>query len=159
MGKNVEHGKDEAGYALMGVLVVLILAGIILVPILLLMTASLASSHHREGRMLGFYAADAGIEDAIYNITHDIGLPTDVGEEVAYTLDQELNDSTVGLTIYRADGGTYRITSTATDNNDGRITTIESYVSRGSGGPLPLFDYAIASIDSGLTMTGSAMVT
>jgi hypothetical protein len=66
--KNVKLRKDEAGYALMWVLVVLILAGIILVPLFLLMTAGLTSSHNHEQRMLRFYAADAGIEDAIWKM-------------------------------------------------------------------------------------------
>lgn len=41
--KSIRLRKDQAGYALMWVLVVIILAGIILVPLLLLMTAGLTT--------------------------------------------------------------------------------------------------------------------
>ena len=68
--KNIKLRKDEAGFALMWVLVLMILAAIILVPLLLLMTSGLHSSAHHEDRMLRFYAADAGIEDAIWKIGH-----------------------------------------------------------------------------------------
>ena len=74
--KEVKLRKDEAGYALMWVLILMIAGGIILVPLLLLMTAGLTSSHHHEERMLRFYAADAGIEDGFYKVLNqDANLP------------------------------------------------------------------------------------
>jgi len=98
--KNIKLRKDEAGFALMWVLVLMILAGIILVPLLLLMTSSLTSSHLHEERMLRFYAADAGIEDAAYRIQHDDdGLPQSAGDSWNYTLDEDVNDYQVDVTI------------------------------------------------------------
>jgi len=98
--KNIKLRKDQAGYALIWVLVVIILAGIILVPLLLLMTSGLHSSAHHEERMLQFYAADAGIEDAAYRIqTNDDGLPQSAGDSWNYSLDEEVNDYQVDITI------------------------------------------------------------
>ncbi len=98
--QNIELRKGEAGYALMWVLVVIILAGIILVPLLLLMTAALHSSAHHEERMLRFYAADAGIEDAAYKIQNDDdSLPQNAGDSWPYTLDEDVNDYQVDVTI------------------------------------------------------------
>jgi hypothetical protein len=137
--KNIELRKDEAGYALMWVLVVIILAGIILVPLFLLMTAGLTSSHNHEERMLRFYAADAGIEDGIYRVIHDED-PTTPNDPL------HMNDNTVNVTIQGpVEDNTYRITSTATDNDDGKSTTIESYVLLEVADFGGLFDNAITS--------------
>jgi len=98
--KNIKLRNDEAGFALMWVLVVIILAGIILVPLLLLMTSGLHSSAHHEERMLRFYAADAGIEDAAYKIQNDDpNLPPNASDEWSYTLDEEVNDYQIDVTI------------------------------------------------------------
>ncbi|MBA7599183.1 hypothetical protein ES703_06210 [subsurface metagenome] len=91
--------KDEGGYALIWVLVVLIMAGIILVPLLLLMTAGLTSSHHHEERMVRFYSADAGIEDAAYKIQNDDGnLPQNAGDTYPYQI-LDVNGYQVDVTI------------------------------------------------------------
>ncbi len=74
--------KDEAGYALVWVLLVLIVAGLVLGPLLLLMGASLTSSHVHEESTQRFYAADAGIEDAIWKMKYG-----------------ELGDDPYGLTV------------------------------------------------------------
>lgn len=157
MGKKVKLSKNEAGYALVWVLILMIVSGLILMPLLLLMTTGIMSSQLHEERMQRFYAADAGIEDGMYNIINDIGLPANIGEQSSYTLDQELNNSTLDVTIYKADADTYRITSTATDNDNGKSTTIESYVSHNE---YSLFDNVITSrgdirIQPGATVEGT----
>ena len=97
--KKVQLRKDEAGYALIWVLVVLILAGIILVPLLLLMTAGLTSSHHHEERMVRFYSADAGIEDAAYKIQNDDeNLPQNAGDTYPYQI-EDVNGYQIDVTI------------------------------------------------------------
>ena len=98
--KNTEPRKDEAGYALVWVLILLIAAAIILVPILLVMTAGLSSSHAHEERMLRFYAVDAGIEDAAYKIQHDdANLPPDADDPpYQYTI-IDVNGSQVTVAI------------------------------------------------------------
>jgi len=132
--KNVKLRKDEAGYALMWVLVVLILAAIILVPLLVLMTAGLTSSHAHEERMLRFYAADAGVEAAIRQLVN--------GSETVNPNPFPLNDSGVEVSIVHVGGTAYRITSTATDNNDGKTTVIKCEVSATTW---DFFDNAITS--------------
>ncbi len=106
--KKVTLRKDEAGYALMGVLVVLILGGIILVPLLLLMTAGLTSSHHHEERMVRFYSADAGIEDGYYKVLNqDPNLPSTADDTLyEYTIaDVNDNETTVAIeTIWILEG-------------------------------------------------------
>ena len=98
--KNIRLKKDQAGYALMWVLVLIILAGIVLVPLLLLMGAGLTSSHHHTNRMHRFYAADAGVEDAAYRIQNDDdSLPEYRDDSWNYTLDEQINGYLVDVTI------------------------------------------------------------
>jgi len=129
MRKLAKLRKDQAGYALVWVLVLLIVSGLLLIPLLLLMTTGLTSSDIREESTQRFYAADAGIEDGSYKILYsDPYLPA-VGYTYSYPLAVEINGSTVAVEIYGVEEGTYKITSTATDNGSGKTTTIESYVS------------------------------
>jgi len=134
MGKKIRLKKDEGGYALALVLILLILIGLIIGPLLVLMTTTLMSAYRHEEGMLGFYAADAGIEDAAYKIQHEDGnLPEDVGFSYGYPEYPALyvNDSEVHVAIQRVssedpDDEVYMITSTATSG--GGSTTVESYV-------------------------------
>jgi archaellum component FlaF (FlaF/FlaG flagellin family) len=130
--KNIRLRKDEAGYALMWVLVVIILAGIILVPLFLLMTAGLTSSHAHEERMLRFYAADAGVEAAIRQLVNG---PLEVNP-----FDLNVNASNVNVTVGVIGDTTYGITSIAT--RDGRDTVIKCEVSATT---YDFFDNAITS--------------
>ena len=120
--------KDQRGYALIWTLTLLILASIILIPMLLLMNTSLLSSQIHENTTMRFYAADAGIEDGILKVLRYVVLPANVGEELSYTLGQQLNNCTVDITIRKVEETTYQIASTSTDVYDGKITSIESYI-------------------------------
>ena len=138
--------RGESGFALLWSLLLISLAGIILVPLLLLMTAGLVSSERHEDRMLQFYSADAGIEAGIRQLQR--------GEIVVD--DFVLNDSTVDVTITGpvADN-TYKITSTATNNDDNGTYTIESYVSYKE---YSLFDNIITSRGDVDLQPGSTVV-
>ena len=100
MGKKVKLRKDEGGYAFALVLILLILIGLIIGPLLVLMTTTLMSSYYHEEWMLGFYAADAGIEDAAYKIRHsDPNLPPTAGDpSYEYTI-ADVNDNEVTVAI------------------------------------------------------------
>lgn len=90
--KKFKLRKNEAGYVLIWVLVLVILGGLILGPLLLLMNTALTSSHSHENRMQSFYAADAGIEDAAYKIQNGT-----VPESYPYYID--VNGNKVAVTI------------------------------------------------------------
>lgn len=121
MRKLAKFRKDQAGYALVWVLVLLIVSGLVLIPLLLLMTTGLTSSDIREESTQRFYAADAGIEAGIQQIWN--------GSTVVPNF--ALNGSTVVVTIIEdpVEDNAYKITSTATDNQSNKTTTIESYMS------------------------------
>jgi len=67
--------KDESGYALLAVLILLAVGGLMLPPLLGLVSTSLLLEDVREGTVKEFYAADAGVEDALWQIKAD-ELPT-----------------------------------------------------------------------------------
>ena len=73
--KKVKFRENEAGQVLIWVLALVILGSIVLGPSLQLMYTALMSSHLHGERMQRFYAADAGIEDAVYKIQHSDDYP------------------------------------------------------------------------------------
>jgi hypothetical protein len=69
--------RNEKGYVLIAVLVLLVVGGLILAPLLGLMSTGLLAGKVYEKKMQEYYAADAGVEDALWKIQHDIDIPTD----------------------------------------------------------------------------------
>ena len=64
--------RDESGQgALTMVLIMLILGTLIITPLLGLMGTGLRAGQMHEERMAEFYAADSGVEDALYKIQNE----------------------------------------------------------------------------------------
>jgi hypothetical protein len=83
--------RDEKGNVLILVLILLVVGGLILTPLLGLMSTGLLAGQVYEKKMQEYYAADAGIEDALWKITHN-EIPSD-----AYNL--TVNDKYVRVSI------------------------------------------------------------
>jgi len=71
--KGLTHpGKNESGQgALAIVLILLMLGAIIITPLLVFMSTGLKSGQVYESKMQEFYAADAGVEDGLWQIKYD----------------------------------------------------------------------------------------
>ncbi len=110
--------KGEKGQALILVLIAIALCGLILTPLLAYMASGvkIVRAVHEE-KMREFYAADAGIEDAMWQLNNDI-LTVPLGNPNYL----EVNGITVTVTIENAGDLGYKITSVAEG------TTIEAYV-------------------------------
>lgn len=101
--------RGEKGQALILVLVLMLLGGLILAPLLAYMSTGLkVGKEVYEERMYGQYAADAGVEDALYKIrTDDPALPdewegvwTRDAYDTSFTYSTpQLNGNNVGVTI------------------------------------------------------------
>ncbi len=92
--------KKESGQAFILVLILLVLGGLIIAPLLGFMSTGLIAGQANEKRMAEVYAADAGIEDAIYKIIKDDTLlPEDEDDSYTYTLTDPVNGETVDVTI------------------------------------------------------------
>jgi len=132
------------------VLILLVVGGLVLTPLLGLMGTGLLSGQVYEERMDLYYAADAGVEDAIWKIKYDAPgfYPYEYPEPLT------VNDRSVEVEIYRYDWDptcgenlTYQIISTAT-STDGSRTTIDAHLSVSYMDFSALLDNAIISQDT-----------
>ena len=87
--------RNEKGNVLILVLILLVVGGLVLTPLLGLMSTGLLAGQVYERKMQEYYAADAGIEDALWKITHN-EIPSG-----AYNL--TVNDKDVRVSIMSTD--------------------------------------------------------
>jgi hypothetical protein len=123
--------EKEAGQALPMALILLVLGGLLVVPTLSFMNTNLTANRMVDQANLELYAADAGVENMLWNIQDDPGILPAEGEENKKTInleDQTINNmSTVETTITNLGNHIYRITSTAT-NPRGHKTKVEAFL-------------------------------
>jgi cytoskeletal protein CcmA (bactofilin family) len=111
---------DQKGQAFVIVLVLLTLGSLTIAPLLSYMSTGLKAVQMHETKMQEYYAADAGVEEGIWQLTFG-GLavpPSGVSTLPQFTL----NNTTVNVTVDDISNPTYKITSTASG------TTIVAYV-------------------------------
>lgn len=120
--------KGEKGQALVAALILLVVGALLITPLLVYMNTGLTSGGVYERRAVELYAADAGVEDAVWKIQQGIALCPG-NPSMNYTI-VDVNDKSVAVTITyvnnTTDTVTYRVESTAT--GDGSVTKIEAYV-------------------------------
>jgi len=142
--------RDEKGQTLIMTLILLVVGGLIAASLLAYMGTGLISGEVYARKMDELYAADAGVEDAIWKIQNN------VPNFYPYVYPEPLivNDKSVDVTIFREDIDPtcgeelrYQILSTAT-SDDGTSTTIDAYLSVGYLDLSALLDNAIVSQDT-----------
>ena len=125
--------KDETGKAMVLALIFLVVGGLVLTPLLGLMSTGLLAGQVYERKMDELYAADAGVEDAIIKINDQVeelpGPPCGGGdpESWCYSI-ADVNGKSLEVTITYVNNLTYQVESIATGN--GSQTEIEAYVTR-----------------------------
>jgi hypothetical protein len=145
--------RDERGVALILALVVLLVGGLITAGLLSHMGAGLLAQDTYNRRTAELYAADAGVEDAVWRIQSGETLVCPGYRYWSYNM-TDVNGKTVEVSVEYLDGGTYKITSIAASTDGGNIaalvsaTTIESYVSASYMDFSSLLDNAIVSYDT-----------
>jgi len=106
----IHPGRNESGQgALAMVLILLMLGAIILTPLLVFMSTGLKAGQVYESKMQEFYAADAGVEDGLWQIKYDhlddkFTSPPyydlyDYDTNYSYSLDDEVNNENVTVNI------------------------------------------------------------
>ena len=118
----------EGGMAMVLALIAFALGSLMIIPTLNYMVTGLQSAVIQERRTGELYAADAGIEEALWELTS--GNLTMVESENVTLPQFLLNNATVEISIVRVPGEsfpTYWITSTA-NTTENSYTTIESYI-------------------------------
>ena len=146
--------RDEKGAALVLVLILLLISGLIIGPLLSYMGTGLITGEVYETRTDELYAADAGVEDAIWKIQHG-ETPVCPGspEKWSYNI-ADINGKNVTVYIeYDVDAGMYKITSiSAIDDGGGTAaitgTAIEAYLSVSYLDFSALLDNALVSQDT-----------
>jgi hypothetical protein len=138
--------KKEAGQALPMTLILLVLGGLLVVPTLAFMSTNLTANRTVDQSNLRLYAADAGVEEILWNIKYNesFTLPAD-GDEwpPSGPLTLNIDDRTVEVEISKQAGQPYKITSTAT-SPDGRNTTVECFLNAEANFAW-LFEHALTS--------------
>lgn len=130
--------KGQKGQAtISATMILLLIGGILIPPCLGFAVVSLKASQSGEQVLKGRYAADSGVEAAMYQISQNDTNPT--------VSDYSLNDRNVDVTIQEIVGGVYKIISTATSDTGGN-TTIECYYGT--------LDYS-SLLDSAITTNGT----
>jgi len=147
--------RDEKGAALVLALILLLVGGLITAGLLSHMGAGLLAGEIYERRTAELYAADAGVEDAIWKIQNNDGyLPCNPGSDPRIYTITDVNGKSIEVSIDYVDGGTYKITSVAITDDDGNTaaidsaTTIEAYLSASYLDLSALLDNAIVSQDT-----------
>ncbi|UCH43253.1 MAG: hypothetical protein JSW16_01565 [Dehalococcoidales bacterium] len=110
--------RDEQGMAMVMALIALALGTLMITPTLNHMVAGIKSVDIKERRTGEFYAADAGIEYAVWTVKNDPLATYPYSDQIV-----DVNGDNVSITIENVVDRTFKITSTAGG------TTIESYTS------------------------------
>ena len=147
--------RDEKGAALILALILLLIGGLISAALLGHMGAGILAGEVYEKRTAELYAADAGVEDAIWKIQHNDGyLPCTLDSPPRVYNITDVNGKSLQISIEYVGEGTYKITSTAATDDGGNTaaivsaTTVESYLSATYMDFSSLLDNAIVSYDT-----------
>jgi len=144
--------RDEKGAALVLALILLLVGGLISAALLGHMGAGLLAGEVYGRRATELYAADAGVEDAIWKLQNG-EVPVCSGDPSRSYNITDVNGKKVEYTIEYVGDGTYKITSVAITDSDGSggiaaidsATTVEAYLSASYLDLSPFLDNAIIS--------------
>jgi len=147
--------RDEKGAAMILALILLLVGGLIVTPLLAHMGSGILAGEIYEKRTGELYAADAGIEDAIWRIQNPDKVqgawPCNPSSPPFVYNITDVNGKRVQISVKYIDGSTYRISSTAiSDDGSGTVATtsgtqIEAYVSPVTGNYSSITDHILTS--------------
>lgn len=132
--------KTESGQALPMALIMLVLGGLLVVPTLSFMTTNLTSNRVVEEHTSGIYAADAGIQDALWKLGNGVDL-FEAGD--SYDLTENVNGMTVTVDKQALEDNLYTLRSTA--RLDGEVVTVITAQALAGSDYSWLFDQVITS--------------
>lgn len=145
--------KNESGSAFILALIFLAVGALTITPILGLFSTELSSLNLGTSRLKELYAADSGVEHAMWNIENNGNLLPGYNNQpppYAHSL-PGINGKNVNYSIVFVDINMYKVTSIATSAT-GSNTTIEAYVATPQGG---IFANAVTVTDGDLTLSGT----
>lgn len=100
-GKHGTQRSGESGQAVVIALVALAVGILLVAGFLYFVTTSQRASQAAQEQVVDRYSTDAGVEHAIWRLTHEPGFTTTLesGDPVTYTID--INGQTVAITATR----------------------------------------------------------
>jgi hypothetical protein len=159
-----EATTQEKGSVFVIVLVLLVVGGLILTPLLGLMSTGLVSGQVYEKKTDELYAADAGVEDAMWRIqTNNLTFDANNASE---PWQLAVNNRTVNVIVYREDldptpcgeDFRYQILSTAVTDGGGGTAAIDSSTTIDAR-VIPLVEYYPSIMDHLVTIQGNLTKT
>jgi hypothetical protein len=156
--------RNEKGQAMVMILFLILVGGLIVASLLSYVGTGLLNGRVYERRTAELYAADAGVEDAIWKIQSGRVALCAGNRTHSYEI-ADINGRMVDITIEYQDDGTYKITSLASTDAGGGVaalpssTAVEAYLDVEYMDFSSLLDNAIVSnnsiiIDNGVHVTG-----
>jgi hypothetical protein len=151
--------RNEKGQALIAAVILLLVGGLLVSSLLSYMGTGLLTGRTYERKSAELYAADAGVEDAVWKIQQGDAPLCPGNPTLSYNI-SDVNGKSVGVTITlvnnETDGVNYKVTSIATDGNGN--TTIESYIEivYGDYGGSSVFDYALTALGGDVDLGGNS---
>ncbi|PPD58614.1 DUF7305 domain-containing protein [Dehalogenimonas etheniformans] len=142
--------KRQAGMAMILALVMLALGGLILGPLLGLVVTSLNVGKHTEIAVEDYFAADSGVEKALWYINQDpLTFTADYGLDLYDYIPQHLDSPATNMTVTDMNGNSVAVTISKTQESMYRVEALASsgarVVSYIAGGGLYLWDGALVS--------------
>jgi hypothetical protein len=150
--------RDEKGAAIVLALILLLVGGLISAPLLSHMGSGLLAGEVYEARTAELYAADAGVEDAIWKIQNQDAVEgawpcNPSSPPFTYNI-TDVNGSAVTVSVAYVDGLTYHVVSNATGDNDSK-TQVESYIYYGSEWR-DLLDFGVVALNGDIILSGTS---
>jgi hypothetical protein len=154
--------RDEKGQAMLLALILLLISGLMAAPLLAHMGSGLLTGQVYETRTAELYAADAGVEDAMWKVQNgtEVKPPVACGDPTSwnYTI-SDVNGKSVAYNITyvrNTTGAEYTITSVATTGNKSH-TTVEAYVRYASDWG-NILDYGIVALNGSITIDATSVL-
>jgi Tfp pilus assembly protein PilX len=140
----------QKGQALVLVLVLVLLAGLIIAPLLNLMGTGIKTNSVFENRTAYLYAADAGVQDAVWQLKHGNFVPTAGFPATSPALTVNGKTENVTISLFDALTPVFKIVAVS------GTVTVTSYVAGGSG--ISLFSNALCSLAGNISASGGCSV-
>lgn len=144
--------KQSKGLALPMALLLMFISFVVALPVVNLVYTNLKSSEIVEAKTTGNYAADAGIQYALWKYKNDAGFSGNVTDNCDEPTTIELPDGGVvgdyyvSVSTCNLTGSFRKVVSIATHKNTGSTTTMIAYL--GTSG-YNIFDYVLATLCPG----------
>jgi len=155
-GEIKEMARHQRGSILILSLLIIFVGAIIMAALMANLTTAMSATSASDERSLTYYAADSGVEDAVFwlNQGQELAGWTETEEEQWEREPYEINGRTVVVSVEHTGNHIYKITSRAITDS-GANNRVESYISAPIGLDLTPFADNVITGDSSVVVRGN----